>query len=123
MDDFVPRGPSTCTVDTGSDLLVRFLFLGVGGARIVMLTSSGRESVAPPTREAHGVEVENGRTLGVQMKAGRRKAGRHPTGEGCVVSCRRYRAPLGDSMAVVYEDAFDPRRGSWQLSDDSSSLS
>lgn len=102
--DFVPRGPSTCTVDTGSDLLIRFLFFGVRGARIVRLTSRGRESVAPPTREALGLEAENGRTLGVQMKAGRRKAGRHPTGDVCVVSCRRYRPPLGDNMAVVYED-------------------
>lgn len=66
-----------------------------------MFTSGGSDSVAPPTREAHGIEVEKGRTVGVELKAGRRNAGRHPTGEGCVVSCRKHRPPRGDSMAAV----------------------
>lgn len=69
---------------------------------MVMLTSGGRDRVAPPTREAHGVEVENDRTLGVEMKAGRRKAGRDSTGGMWAMVCRTHRPPPKDSIAAIY---------------------
>jgi hypothetical protein len=57
-------------VDSGSDLLTLFLLFEEGGSSILKLTSGGNERVAPPTREAHGTDVENARGPFGQQNAG-----------------------------------------------------
>ena len=112
----VPRGPSTCTVDTGSALLT-FLLFEVGGTSIVRLTSGGNERIAPPIREAHGSDVEKARGLDEQLNAGSKNAGRQPTGDDDAITCRRQRLPVGANMIALEGDELLQEAEKWTLND------
>ena len=57
-----PRGPSTSTVLGGSILVTVIFRLDIDGSRTLRSTSGGKDSCALPIRDAHIVELENGRS-------------------------------------------------------------
>lgn len=65
-DGWRPKGPSI-SINRTQSLLVGTFFRLTGGSTTVNETPGGRETGAPPTRNAHGREVEKGRAcLAVQ---------------------------------------------------------
>lgn len=58
--------------------------------------------VAPPTREAHGDELEKGRGVRAPQNAGRRKSGIVAVGLFEVTKCSMHCRRTGDSIAQCY---------------------
>lgn len=69
-----PRGPSTSTILDGSFLVI-IVFRLLGGSRILILTSNGRDNGDAPTLDWCFLVVENDLVFRTNENAGARKSG------------------------------------------------